>query len=75
MGYAVYMYKCRRCGEVYGSRAESDDIIANNILVNSIYGVDPSRSVPMYEVHRCSDSSLGGGLGVADLVGADFKED
>jgi hypothetical protein len=75
MSFAIYVYKCRKCGKVYESDIESDwgneGLTAHNILTNSIYRIDINRSAPMLEVHRCSKHDMG----IADLVGVNEQTD
>lgn len=71
---AMYEYKCRRCGDVFcsGYESDGDEFNIHSILQNSIHDVDDiSRRVPMITTHKC----YGGGIGIADLVGAETKED
>jgi len=75
MSFAIYVYKCRKCGKVYESNIESawgnDGLTAHNTLINSMYRVDINRSAPMLELHVCSKHDMG----IADLVGVNERID
>jgi hypothetical protein len=70
--YAVYIYKCRRCGAIY-NKAESgwEDLSVHTILINSIYRADNiGKRVAMTDIHKCSKDAMG----IADLIGVEKRE-
>jgi hypothetical protein len=70
--YAVYKYKCRRCGEVYSDTESGwDELNVHSILTNSIYRAgNIGKRVAMTDVHKCSKDAMG----IADLIGVEKRE-
>ncbi len=72
MNTVQYMYRCRRCGDVYGEMCGGEDY-GLGYLLKAIAGDDNGAMDPaLVSAHyKCDD----GGAGVADLVGYRLSND
>ena len=72
MKIAIFQYKCRRCGELFGS-GETAESRAFVVLIHTIQNTSQciTDSAPaLLTYHSCKDK----GMGVGDLVGYTVKE-
>lgn len=69
----TFLYKCRRCGMVFGGVAGNKTRVLQYLIELTVFGKvrEPGSdghagNLRLYEVHNCKD----GCLGVADMTGA-----
>ena len=69
---AVFKYKCRRCGKVFGNLCTAPKNGELYLIEATIHGRSfshQSESVTLLRCHNCGDS----GCGVGDLIGCDIE--
>jgi len=61
-----FLYKCRRCGKVFGNSYAGEDFGFRR-LINAVKNIKegPGKDVSLFDIHRCSKNSNG----IADLIG------
>lgn len=81
MSTAQFMYRCRKCGEVFGGpltgaqRAQACLITAT--IGRSTASKSSFQAPAMIEIHDCTKGGNGdplAGEGIADLIGYDLKD-
>ena len=65
MQKAVFKYRCRRCGTVFGT-TDTEPYNGYRFLQEAII---TSKPVSLYDVHDCGAA----GTGIAELIGCDIE--